>query len=82
MLQFTQYNLNRAAMHPESIKARVIRMSMIRLDPQFNYPELPPNILVLHTKQLIAARFVRVRVLVVAEFDRFLIILVIQALQI
>lgn len=39
------------------------------------------NILVLHTKELIAARFVRVRVLVVAELDRLLVVFIVQALQ-
>lgn len=68
-------------MHPESVKARVVRMAMVRFDSQLHDPVLSPNIPVLHIKVLITGSFISFRVLISTKFDRLLVVLVVQALK-
>lgn len=68
-------------MHSEPIKARVIRMAMIRLDPQLDDPEPSADLSVLHLKVLITGHVVRIRVLVSTKLHRLVVILVVQALK-
>lgn len=74
--------LNGTPVHPESVKARVIRMPMIRVDPQLHDPVLALHLRILHIKVLITGGLICVRVLVRTELDGRLVILIGQTLKI
>lgn len=68
-------------MHPEPIKARIIRVPVIRLNSQLYDPVLSANLTILHLKVLITGRVIRIRVLIGTEFNWLLIVLILQSLK-
>lgn len=73
--------LDRTTMDPEPIKARVIRMPMIRFDPQLDNTILSVNLFVLHVKVLITGCLIRIRVLVRSKLHGLLVVLILQTLK-